>query len=185
MNRTSDNSFGLAMLGAGYNGTTTPSIQNEHNQFPMLDAAISGFRDNETFAVELWEDNGTPSNLADDTLLASYSNLVGKRPYLNSELSAGLFPTITTAPSAISAFATAGGNLTVAWTLPTGLKVTEAHFWRSGASYHYSYDLDVAATATSTTLTIGAPTFTVKHSGINLYVEDVFNREMTTILNGQ
>lgn len=193
VNFTNANSFGLAQSSVAYNGINTLSITSGHNQFPMLDAAISQFGENEAYTVELWEDNATPNNLADDTLLASYSEVLGKRPYLNSELSVASFPAITTTPAEIQAFATAGGNLTVTWTLPAGLKSSEVHFFRNGgctstgcvSSDNDSTDADVTAAATSATLTIGAPTFTVQGSGINLFAEDVFSRELQAQLNGQ
>jgi len=194
VNFTSKNSFRLAQSGAAYNGINTLSITTGgHNQFPLADAAISQFGENEVYTVELWDDATTPSNLADDTMLASYTGVLGKRPYLNSELSAASFPTITTTPAAIQTFATAGGNLTVTWTLPAGIRSNEVHFVRNGgctsqgcvSSDTDDISADVAGTATSATLTIGAPTFTVQASGINIYAVDVFNRELAVHFNGQ
>jgi hypothetical protein len=186
VNDTSNNSFRLAASGAAYNGINTLRITSGHNQFSLVDAAISQFGENEVYTVELWEDNATPGDLADDIKLASYSEVLGKRPYLNSELSAASFPTITTTQAAIHDFATAGGNLTVTWTLPAGFKSFEVYFFRSGeGGSHDSVSADVAGAATSVTLTIGAPTFTVQSSGINLYAEDVFGRELRATLNGQ
>ena len=194
VNFTNDSSFRLAQADAAYAGINTPSITSGHNQFPLLDEAISVFGEDEVYTVELWDDpDSTPSDLSDDTLLASYTNVIGKRPYLNSELSAASFPTITTTPAAIGAFATAGGNLTVTWILPIGLQSEEVHFSRNGGctgigscgADSESTNNTAASTATSILLTIGAPTFTVEGSGINLSVLDGFGRELETQLNGE
>ncbi len=186
VNYTSNNSFGIAQSGAAYNGISTPKITAGHNQFPLADAAINTIADNEVYTVEWWDDNNTPSNLADDVKMATYTDVLGKRPYLNSELTAASFATITTTPAAIQSAATTGGNLVVTWTLPAGLRSFQVHFFRSYSSGSSdSIDADPTGTATSVTLTIAAPTGTVYSSGINLFVEDVFGRELKSELNGQ
>ena len=186
VNNISNNSFRLAQPAAAYNGASTVLITNGHNQLALSDTAIGSFGANETYTVTLWDDKlNTPSDVADDTLVATYTNVIGKRPYLLTELSAASFPTITTTAAQIGSFATAGGNLTVNWTLPSGLTSEEVYFSRSGASAQDSTEADVTATATSAMLTITAPAFTVMGSGINLYAEDVFGRELVTTVNGQ
>jgi hypothetical protein len=185
VNYISNNSFRLAQPGSPYNGASTALITNGHNQLALSDTAIGSFGENQAYTVTLWDDNLTPSNLTDDVLKATYTNVIGKRPYLLTELSAASFPTITTTATQIGSFAAAGGNLTVNWTLPSGLMSESVHFFRSGASAQDSTDADVTATATSALLTITAPAFTVMGSGINLYAEDVFGRELVTIINGQ
>lgn len=186
VNHISNSSFRLAQPTAAYNGASTAFITNGHNQFELSDTAIGSFGENETYTVTLWDDNLTPSNLADDVLLATYTNVLGKRPYLLTELSAASFPTITTTATQIGSFAATGGNLMVNWTLPSGLTSVDVHFWRNGVSAQDSTDAAaITATATSATLTIAAPAFAVTYSGINLSTYDVFGRELVTILNGQ
>lgn len=187
VNAISNNSFRLAQPGVAYNGTSTPLITSGHNQLPLSDAAIGSIGNNETYTVTLWDDpNATPGNLTDDVLRGTYTNVLGKRPYLSTELSAASFPTITTTAAQIGSFAAAGGSLTVNWTLPAGLTSCCVHFFRNGnTAGQDTAETDVAATATSATLTMAAPAFTVSGSGINLNAEDVFGRELVTILNGQ
>ncbi|MEO5574552.1 MAG: hypothetical protein ABIR48_08765 [Gammaproteobacteria bacterium] len=185
VNYTSNNSFGVAQ--PPYSGITTPRLHsNGHNQHPLADADINTIADNEVYTHEFWEDNSTPSNLADDVLLATYTDVLGKRPYLNSELSAASFATITSTAAAIQSAALNGGGLAVTWTLPAGLQSEEVHFFRSyNSGSSDSIDANVASTATSATLTIAAPTGMVAGSGINLYVNDVFGRELRSTQNGQ
>jgi hypothetical protein len=99
-----------------YTGTTTPQAitsGDPHAYVLSDDGVIGAIPDDAIYTVELWEDNGTPSDLGDDTQLAVYTEQLEKRPYLNSELSATLFPTITTPSSVIGDVARNGGNLTV------------------------------------------------------------------------
>ncbi len=186
VNEVSHSSFGLAAPGAAYNGINTTMISAGHSQYVMGDVAIGALADNESYTSRLYDDYDTPANLADDVLLATYISNLGKRPYLNSELSASDFATITTTPAEIQAFAVNGGNLTVRWTLPAGTRSSEVHFWRNGENGDRdSADADPSPTATSATLTISEPTFVVGWAGINLYIMDTFGRELVTILNGE
>lgn len=185
VNRMDGNSFGVAV--APYAGTSTPAMFSwGHNQYPLADAVISTLTDTESYTIELWEDNGTTGDAADDTMRAEYSSVLSKRPYLLTELNAGAFATITTLSADIGAFAVNGGSLTVNWILPVGKSASELHFFRSDSSFvQDSVSVDLVAASTSATLTIGAPAFTVQGCGINLYTTDVFGRELSTQLNGQ
>lgn len=170
-----------------YAGVTTPRLfQNGFNQYPLTDAVISTLADDETYTIALWNDNGTPSNLSDDVLLATYTSKIHKRPNLLSDLSSASFASITTTPIEIGNFARGGGTLTAKWTLPVGLSSDNLHFFRTATtSSKDALNVDLAGTATSTILSIGSPSFTVQGSGINLAISDVYLRERTTILNGQ
>ncbi len=186
VNQVSNNSFRIAAPGAAYNGINTTMISAGHNDYVMGDPTIATLTDNESYTIRLYEDNATPANLFDDELLATYFSNLGKRPYLNSELSTSKFATITTTPAEIQAFAENGGNLTVRWTLPAGTRSSEVHFFRGGENGgNDSADADPSPTATSATLTILAPTFVVQGSGVNVWVQDVFKRMLGTSLNGQ
>ncbi len=185
VNQVSNNSFRIAAPGAAYNGINTTMISAGHNDYVMGDPTIATLTDNESYTIRLYEDNATPANLFDDELLATYFSNLGKRPYLNSELSTSKFATITTTPAEIQAFAENGGNLTVRWTLPAGTRSSEVGFFRNGDNNHDDIDADPSPTATSATLTMPAPTFVVQGSGVSVWVQDVFERSLQTSLNGQ
>jgi len=180
---------------APYNGTATARVSNQGDggigQYPLADSVIASIADDEAYTIELWKDNGTPSNLADDVQVASYTQKLNRRPYLSSELSAASFATISTTPTAIGNFARSGGTLTVNWSVPAGTTSGGLHLFRNGAfrgsgpSEGDSLSVDFAGTATSTTVTLAAPSFSVRVSGVNLSVTDVFYRELKTIVNGQ
>lgn len=185
VNYQAGNSLGVAQR--PYAGVTTPKLfSNGHNQYPLTDTVISTLADDETYTIALWNDNGTPSNLSDDVLLATYTSKIHKRPNLLSDLSSASFASITTTPTEIGNFARSGGTLTAKWTLPVGLSSDNLHFFRQATtSPQDALNVDLAGTATSTILSIGSPSFTVQVSGINLAISDVYLRERTTILNGQ
>jgi hypothetical protein len=186
VNYVSDGSFALA--NPPYIGITTQqtiTAGSNHGYVLSDDSVIGAIPDDAIYTVELWEDNGTPSDLSDDTQLAVYTAQLTKRPYLNSELSSALFPTITTPSSVIGDAARNGGNLTVTWTLPAGLKAEEISFYRSLETGNFdSIDNNLEATATSTTFVIGAPTGTIYGNGISLFTNDAFGRDVEVQLNG-
>lgn len=188
VNYTRNNSFGLATM--PYAGEATPRmLPNGHNQYPMADAAIATLADDEAYTVELWRDNGTLNNAADDVKLATYTSAIGKRPYLVSELAVSSFAAVTAPTQAqLRSFAQNGGTVGATWTLPAGKRAVDLHFFRSGSLGGFdSLDVELAATATSASLTIGAPAATgfgtLQGAGFNLWVMDAFGRELTTIYN--
>ncbi|MDB5861850.1 MAG: hypothetical protein JWQ76_5539 [Ramlibacter sp.] len=187
VNYTRGDSFGAAS--GPYNGESTPKLfSNGHNQIPLSDAVIVSLSDTESYSIELWKDNGTPANLADDVKLATYSSALVKRPYRVADLSVASFATVTapTKPQLL-AFSQNGGSIGVTWTLPAGLASREVHFFRSGSLGGFdSLSVDAAATATTATLSIAAPAAgfgTVQGTGINLFAADAFGRELVTIYN--
>jgi hypothetical protein len=89
-------------------------IQGQYggNMYSMTDTAIGAIADTgEIYTVKLYIDN---------TLAATYTDKLKKRPYLNTELTAASFPAIT-APTVAQLRTFTGGNTTIRWTLPTGL----------------------------------------------------------------
>lgn len=187
VNYTRNSSFGVAAM--PYQGEATPRLfQNGHNQVPLADGVITTLADNETYTVELWKDNGTPTNAADDVKLVTYTAAITKRPYQVSELGVSSFAAVSVPTRAqLRAFADNGGTITAAWTLPAGTRAVDLHFFRSGSLGGFdTVDVDLAPTATSATLSIGprASTFgTVQGAGFNLFVQDAFGRDLVTIYN--
>ena len=188
--------FAAGVAPSFYIGTSTQKLTAYgHNQYPLDDASIGLIADNQAYLIKIYHDNATATSNAtsDDVLLASYSGNAGKRPYLKSELSVNSFAAIA-APtkSALTAFSTSGGTISVAWTLPpatatVGAKSGELHYFRNGNAGSSSNDVDVVSTATSASLTINSASAagvgTVLASGFNLTIKDNFLRELTTIYN--
>jgi len=200
----------------GYAGNDTPSLNNfGHNQYPLTDSVIGALADNEIYTIKICHDNETVTlalnatvtpavgatacqagantvATSDDVLLATYTSNAGKRPYLRTELTVASFAAVT-APSktALTAFANAGGTITVSWTLPTatlGAKSEGLHYFRSGSTGSDNTDVNLLATATSTPLTMlslaDTNLGTLCANGFNLRIDDIFGRELTTIYNG-
>ena len=184
----SSEGFQLAASGAAYNGSSTTRAQVcncNSNQYGLNDTAIGTISDGDVYTIRLYYDNGTPSNLSDDgTPIATYTDKLMKRPYFNTELSAASFPVITTSATAIATAASTGGNITINWTLPTGLIADQVHFFRSYTnSSNDSIENEVLGTATGSTLTLIAPSGTIYSHGVSVTATDVFGREFGTSIN--
>lgn len=180
----SNDSFQLAGPGAAYNGASTIGISNGYNQYWLGDAAIGTIADGDVYTITLYNDMGTASYLLDDEVVDSYTDKLMKRPYLSTELSATSFPAITTSATAIAAAAGTSGNITINWTLPTGILANNVHFWRDyPTASNDSVDKEVSATATSATLTLIAPPETVSAHGVSVFSNDVFGRDLVTSIN--
>ena len=191
---TSNNSFAAAQLGTLYSGdTTTPFSGNGHNQIPLSNTEIGLIADNSEYTLELYEDGGTTATL-NDTLVAKYTSTIGKRPYLSTELAISSFAPISApTPAQLWTFGSAGGVIPVSWTIPSGLFVRNLHYYRSGNGTGSNTDtltVNIAATATTGNITMTATDSsagvfgTLQASGINLYMQDAFGRELCTIYNG-
>jgi hypothetical protein len=148
---------------------------------PLSDASINLIADNETYTFKVYADpNNTPTNFSDDVLLGTYTEVVGKRPYRSNELSAASFPAVSTTAAQVGAFAIAGGNLTVNWTLPLGLKADQVSAFRiDGADFQFT-SADLPETATSANLTWLAPIFGVNTYNLKVNANDAFNRTLIT-----
>lgn len=184
----SSEGFQLAASGAAYNGSSTNPAQVcncNNNQYGLNDTEIGTISDGDVYTIRLYYDNGTPSDLSDDGApIATYTDKLMKRPYLNTELSAASFPVITTSATAIATAASTGGDITINWTLPTGLIADQVHFWRSYAdNSNDSVENEVSGTATGATLTLIAPSGTISGHGVNVMAIDVFGREIGTSIN--
>jgi len=88
------------------------SGQNSGSDYYMTDAAINQVASTgETYTLRLYKDA---------SLQATYTKTIGKRPYKSTELTPASFPTIT-APTLTQLRAFTGGDMTITWTMPTGL----------------------------------------------------------------
>jgi hypothetical protein len=110
----------------------------------MDDATISTIPDTgATYTIELRD--------AATAVMATYTNIIRKRPYKLSELTADSFPTITV-PTLTAWRAFTGGNLTVTWTLPSAVMSDFMYAFLSGTGG--SAEVQVSPLAPTTTTTI-------------------------------
>ncbi|HBG05947.1 MAG: hypothetical protein A2075_16270 [Geobacteraceae bacterium GWC2_58_44] len=144
----------------------------------MTDAQIAAMADsNEAYSVELFV--GT-------TRVATYTEKVKKRPYLNSQLSAANFPAVT-APTLAQLRAFNGGTITFNWTLPAGLSSQRLAAGVNDNSGHSAQaDSSLLPTDTSKSLTINATAgtppaaFTPTSRWAWLEARDSFGRNLGT-----
>ncbi len=151
---------------------------NNQNFYNMTDQQIGAIADTgEIYTVVLYK--GT-------TPAATYTEKLRKRPYLNFELTAASFATITApTPTALRAFN--GGTITVSWTAPAGLTPNWLDFQmndNSGNSSRAEYG-SMLPTATSQNVTLQpvtstGQTFTPTNRFIWFSFTDSFGRELAT-----
>jgi hypothetical protein len=189
VNGNDGNAFYLAQPPYLGTGSLTPALDvgtPGRTLYPMPSYIIATIGDAQTYTVQLWKDNGTPSNTADDILVATYTSTLSKRPHLQSELYPAAFATVTTSQSSLGNFARVGGSLTVRWTLPAGKASEYVNFFRTfnAPTPETTFDAAVAAAATSVKLTTTPPGATVQSNGVNVVVQDPYLRELWTQFSG-
>jgi hypothetical protein len=111
------------------------SIYQGQGSFYIItdDNIISGIPDGSLYTVRLYSETADVVSLLNDTPLATYTTLHDKRPLLNSELNASMFPTLT-APTSHNLSATnIPGVLNVTWTNPSNIDIFYASLgWYDG-----------------------------------------------------
>jgi hypothetical protein len=185
-------SFGAA--NSPYIGPGTPEHPRGVGQlgghaYALTDAEIAALpADNLAYTVRFFDDNGTPTNLADDAVLATYPATLMKPPLVAGNLSASAFATVVAPSEAqlLSRFQ-AGGALAVTWTLPAGLAVEELEWVRlySGGGGDSADDEGLAPTATSATLQITPPTGTATGGWLSLEAVDALERVFLSMVHAR
>jgi len=136
------------------------------------DASIGAIPENAEYTICLYD-----SADGQGTILATYTDMLPRRPLKNSELSSTVFPAITS-PTANELAAFTGGSLTISWTMPSGLTPDWINLMLFDSNYYNSEsaEADLNATDTSKTLTIDDPPFQVAYSRIYLTATDMHDR---------
>jgi hypothetical protein len=184
------NSFNVA---AGdlttYNGTSTPMLTTScsYNVYVMSDAQILTITTlPAVYTVKLYKDNGTPSNLSDDILVATYTPEVLAAPLQSAALTSALFASnIAATPTMLSAAPT-GGAVTINWTAPTatGLYASSLNLYLCNASGCQSLDQNLASNATSTTVSVPLTAGATGDGGTVEYTDSVFRTLWTSPASG-
>jgi hypothetical protein len=179
------NSFNVA---AGdpttYNGTSTPMATTScYNIYVMSDAQIQSITTlPAVYTVKLYKDNGTPSNLSDDILVATYTSEILAAPLQSAALTSALFASnIAATPTMLSAAPT-GGTVTISWTAPTatGLYANALNLYLCNASGCQNLDQNLASNATSATISVPLTTGVTGDGGTVEYTDSVFRSLWTS-----
>ena len=118
----------------------TQACGNEHIYCIDDDFAISAISDGSVYTTRLYAEDAAVVTLA-NTALQTYTDTLKKRPLLNSELSASVFPTLTNPSSHNIADLNIPGEVTISWTNPANMTVEEAELgWSSGDTNYYVHN---------------------------------------------
>jgi len=177
---TNNEDFMIADPSATYNGTATTALSSNtstcgyNSLYPLTDAQIGEVATNLAsgtnpgkYTIALYDDNGTPADMTDDKLLATYGPTIPSAPLLSTQLGASLFPTVdptynATAMQTVLADAkgSAVQSFTFNWTAPTapGLFASSAWLWLTNTTVQpqtfQNVTVDLAANAASATAAI-------------------------------
>lgn len=177
--------LGVFVASSPYAGSGTPlhprTAAGHEDMYTWTDGEIAALpSDNLTYTQRYYDDNGTPGNLADDVLLATYSFTLLKPPLPAGSLSAASFPVITgPAVSTVLGVYSTGGPLAVTWNLPAGLGAGEfvAERWYTTGSD--AEETGVPPAATGVTVEITPPTGTVTGGALTVDANDVYRRSFS------
>lgn len=167
----------------GYNGF---SYDINLSGGALNDTLISAIASNAVYTCQLYD--------ASSSLLATYTQMLPKRPLMLSELSTGLFPMIT-APTITALNAYSGGQIQVTWTLPMDYTFYEVDLSLADNTGSNSAEVSVqwvqtGATALATALTLQpitstGTTFTPASRYLYIMANDIYNRSFETVSSPQ
>lgn len=173
-----------------YNGTSTPPATvscSFNNVYVMSDAQIQTIPLPAVYTVKLYKDNGTPSNLSDDILVATYKPAVLAAPLPSASVTSALFASnIVASPTVISAAPT-GGNVNISWAAPTasGLYARSLNLYVCNATGCQDVSQDLSAAEISTTIAVPTTSGPATGDGATIeYTDSVFRTLWTTPAGG-
>jgi Putative Ig domain len=173
-----------------YNGTNTAPATiscSFNNVYVMSDAQIQTVSLPAVYTVKLYEDNGTPGNLSDDILVATYKQAIAAAPLQSAAVTGALFASnISSTPTVVSA-APAGGNVTINWTAPagSGLYANSLNVDVCNASGCQNVNQDLSGAQTSTTVAVPATAAPITGDGATVeYNDSVFRTLWSTPAGG-
>jgi len=149
---------------------------NNGNQYFMNDTQIAAIADSgEVYTVQLY---------IGSTLAATYTEKLIKRPYLNTELTAAMFPAIT-APTSTALRAFNGGTITVSWTLPAGLtsdwlqlQLSDATFSKTAMAEYSPLPAETSHAFNLPATTVASGPFTPTNRNLWLDARDAYGRQL-------
>jgi hypothetical protein len=185
-NSGGNNSFNVAAGGpATYTGTNTPGATSScgYSIYEMSDVQIQAITTLPAiYTIKLYKDNGTPTNLTDDILVATYTSQIPAAPLLSASLTAALFASDIVATPTVLSLAATGGTVTVSWTAPTaaGLYVNSLSLFICNSSGCQSENQDLAPGQVSTTIAVPATPGMITGDGATVeYSDSVFRSYWT------
>lgn len=140
---------------------------------PLNDTQIALIPDvNATYTINLYDNTAGAM-----TLKGTYTETIGKRPILNSELSVASFPTITSkTPTTLVGFI--GGTVSATWTLPAGLQARFYSVWLNDATNNANEEKQLNAGDLSGSVTFTPLGWSATMGGIRIGTYDSHGRRL-------
>lgn len=153
----------------------------------MSDAQIQTVSLPAVYTVKLYQDNGTPSSLSDDILVATYKQTILAAPLQSAAVTGALFASNISATPTVVSPAPAGGNVTITWTAPagSGLYANSLNTCVCNASGCQNVNQDLSGAQTSATLAVPATAAPITGDGATVeYNDSVFRTLWTSPAGG-
>lgn len=136
-------------------------------------ADIAQIAANDEYTIELYA-----TSVSTDTPRATYTRRILAAPYLTTALPE--FPAITSPTTSDLPGLLAGGNITMTWTMPSGMRTDEVTFaWQDSNDDYMRVDEGFwgADSPTSATLAVPAPTASLRYGWNYVFAKDGMNRD--------
>lgn len=185
--KSGTNGNGLTLAAGGpstYVGTATPvytgngqaGLCGSGSAYWLTDAGIGAMSPGGTYTFALYYDNGTPTNLSDDVLLATYTANLAVPPLASTQLT-GAFATSAMASPSLASVAATGGTSTISWTPPSvpGMEIKSVDISLPFAGGQNSVQLKTFSSTTATSVVATVPQTTIPsgyQAGINIWYGD-------------
>jgi hypothetical protein len=139
-----------------------PRAQQSFNMYAMTSEEVAALASkNLRYTVLVYDNNDTPSDLTDDSLLGTYDDNVMVKPVAENKLNAESFPRVSVSNEVASqlwSLISTGGSVDVEWICPTDLSVDSVDgvlTYNDGATS--TYDADPPQSSTELTIDIPPP----------------------------
>jgi hypothetical protein len=169
-----------------YNGTNTTSATipcSYTNVYTMSDAQIQAIGNlPASYTVKLYKDNGTPTNLGDDILVATYNPTLLAAPLQSASVTSALFASNIVANPTVHSAAPAGGTVNITWTAPTGsgLYAQSLNLYVCGGSGCQDLSQELSSNQTSATISVPTTSGTIGDGATVEYTDSVFRTIWTS-----
>ncbi len=159
-------------------------VFNDDNEIVLTDdSEIASFPENAEITIRAYTEAPDIVNLASHTPVATYTETAPGKPFLNSELTDDLFPTLTSHSTHSISDLNIGGDITFTWTIPENTSLRHVDMWwglwENGAEVgEFRLEANNPEGNSHTFDTSENNLSSVNYSGVAINVKDVYGRKI-------